>query len=166
MTTLLHPPSGPAPMSFDVSRRRSSAVSTASSNSIRRASVVSLNLMSHSRQPLAPLGPQITPACAFADASSIHDSSPDAKPRSRQSFSDDSLPDYSNPLDITKLHSRKARYAPYSGNGSARASVPNSLCIYSAVVPERAVSFLRLHGCRQLTAREGEASLFSPSPTR
>jgi len=52
--------------------RRSSAVSTSSSSTsnLRRASISSISLMMPSRLPLAPLGPQITPAFALADAQS------------------------------------------------------------------------------------------------
>lgn len=52
--------------------RRSSAVSTSSSSTsyARRASIASVSLMMPSRLPLTPLGPQMTPAFAIADAQS------------------------------------------------------------------------------------------------
>ena len=70
------------------SQRRRSSTSIASSPTIRRASVSSL-LINSSRPPLAPLGPQVTPAYAYADSHSLS-ALEDTKPR--LSWSDDSLP--------------------------------------------------------------------------
>ncbi|KAF8332853.1 uncharacterized protein EI90DRAFT_715233 [Cantharellus anzutake] len=113
MTTLLHTPTDLPAMPFDTQlvRRKSSAVSTSSTAtncSARRASIVSLSLMNHSRQPLAPLGPQMTPAYAFANTPSTCDPPADGKRRSRQSLSEESQLKPGAALDSSNQAPRRA----------------------------------------------------------
>lgn len=65
---------GPQTLTLSLERRRSSALSTSTSSSsastARRSSMASsTSLLTSSRSPLAPLGPQMTPAFAVADGS-------------------------------------------------------------------------------------------------